>query len=86
MLVIWFVLATGNRWADVPGEIGCSGRRAHRRLRAWEEAGVWDRLHADLLRLLRQADKVDLDVVIVDGVAARYTNGLSVSCSVRNFL
>ena len=49
--VIWFVLASGTRWEDVPPELGCSGRTAHRRLRAWEEAGIWDRLHADLLRL-----------------------------------
>ena len=47
--VIWFVLTTGARWEDVPPELGCSGRTAHRRLRAWEEAGIWDRLHADLL-------------------------------------
>ena len=47
--VIWFVLTTGARWEDVPAELGCSGRTAHRRLRAWEEAGIWDRLHADLL-------------------------------------
>ncbi len=47
--VIWFVLTTGARWEDVPAELGCSGRTAHRRLRAWEEAGIWDRLQADLL-------------------------------------
>lgn len=52
--VIWFVLTTGARWEDVPPELGCSGRTAHRRLRDWEEAGIWDRLHADLLRLLRR--------------------------------
>jgi transposase len=75
MRVIWFVLATGNRWADVPLELGCSGRTAHRRLRAWEEAGVWDRLHADLLRLLRQADKLDPSLVVVDGVMVRAFGG-----------
>ena len=73
--VIWYVLATGCRWEDVPPETGCSGRTAHRRLRAWEEVGVWDRLHADLLRLLRQADKLDLDTVIVDGVIVRAFGG-----------
>ena len=73
--VIWFVLATGNRWEDVPQELGCSGRTAHRRLRAWEECGIWDRLHADLLRLLRRADKMDTDVVIVDGVYVRAFGG-----------
>ncbi len=73
--VVWFVLATGSRWEDVPPELGCSGRTAHRRLRAWEEAGAWDRLHADLLRLLRQAGKLDADVVIVDGVIVRAFGG-----------
>src|SRR5688572_15088240 len=66
--VLWLVLATGCRWEDVPPELGCSGRTAHRRLRAWEELGVWDRLHADLLRLLRQQDKLDAATVIVDSV------------------
>src|SRR3954451_2314101 len=66
--VIWFVLVSGCRWEDVPQEMGCSGRTAHRRLRLWEELGVRDRLHADLLRLLRQDDQLDPDLVIVDGV------------------
>lgn len=73
--VIWFVLATGDRWEDVPPELGCSGRTAHRRLRAWEEAGIWDRLHADLLRLLRQAGKLDTDLAIIDSVYVRAFGG-----------
>ncbi len=66
--MIGFVLTTGCRWEDVPPELGCSGRTAHRRFRAWEEAGIWDRLHADLLRLLRKADKLDPNTAIIDGV------------------
>jgi transposase len=73
--VIWFVLASGSRWEDVPAEMGCSGRTAHRRLRRWEELGIWDRLHADLLRLLRRADKLDPDLVVVDGVIVRAFGG-----------
>jgi len=73
--VIWFVLTTGCRWADVPPEMGCSGRTAARRLRHWEELGIWDRLHADLLRLLRQADKLDADVAIIDSVFVRAFGG-----------
>jgi transposase len=73
--VLWFILATGNRWEDVPAELGCSGRTAHRRLRDWEELGLWDRLHADLLRLLRQADKLAPDLVIVDSVLIRAFGG-----------
>src|ERR1700730_17098687 len=73
--VIWFVLATGCRWEDVPPEMGCSGRTAHRFLQRWEELGCWDRLHADLLRLLRQAGKLDPDLVIVDAVIVRAFGG-----------
>jgi transposase len=73
--VLWFVLATGCRWEDVPPELGCSGRSAHRFLRRWEEMGCWDRLHADLLRLLRQAGKLDPDLVIVDAVLVRAFGG-----------
>ncbi len=73
--VVWFVLATGDRWEDVPHELGCSGRTAHRRLRAREEAGIWGRLHADLLRLLRPAGKLDTDLVAIDGVYVRAFGG-----------
>jgi transposase len=36
---------------------------------------VWDRLHADLLRLLRQEDKLDPEVAIVDSVIVRAFGG-----------
>lgn len=75
MKVIWFVLVTGVRWADVPWQLGCSGRTAHRRLREWEEKGIWDRLHAQLLRLLNQENKLDPDTVIVDSVIVRAFGG-----------
>jgi hypothetical protein len=73
--VIWFVLTAGTRWEDVPEELGCSGRTAHRRLRAWEGAGIWDRLKADLLRILKKAGKLDLDTVIIEGVTVRAFGG-----------
>jgi transposase len=73
--VIRFVLATGARREDVPAELGCSGRTAHRRLRAWEEAGIWDRLHADLLAAPKRAGKLGADTVIVDGVTVRAFGG-----------
>jgi transposase len=73
--VIWYVLASGVRWEDVPKELGCSGRTAHRRLQAWEEAGYWDHLHADLLRMLREAGKLDADLVAIDSVIVRAFGG-----------
>ena len=73
--VLWFVLTTGCRWEDVPPESGCSGRTAHRRLRAWQEAGIWDRLKTDLLGQLKRAGKLDLDTVVIDGVTLRAFGG-----------
>jgi len=75
MKVIWFVLATGCRYEDVPKEMGRSGRTAQRRLRLWQEMGVWDRLHADLLALLKRQGKLDEDVVVVDSVIVRAFGG-----------
>jgi transposase len=37
--------------------------------------GIWDRLHADLLRLLRRAGKLDPDVAVVDSVFVRAIGG-----------
>jgi transposase len=55
--------------------MGCSERTAHRFLQRWEELGCWDRLHVDLLRLLRQAGKLDPDLVIIDSVLIRAFGG-----------
>jgi transposase len=72
---IWFVLVTGCRWQDVPLELGCSGRTAHRRLRAWEALGIWNRLHLHLLTLLRAAGKLDPHTAVVDSVQVRAFGG-----------
>lgn len=64
--VIWYVLATGVRWQDVLSSMGCSGRTAHRRLQEWEEAGVWEALHATLLDLLNRDGGLDLNLAVVD--------------------
>ncbi|MFM0287969.1 IS5 family transposase [Paraburkholderia megapolitana] len=64
---ILFVLKTGLRWRDLPAEMGCgSGVSCWRRLRDWQQAGVWDRLHQVLLARLRAADQIDLSRVVVD--------------------
>src|SRR5262245_7817441 len=73
--VLWFGRTTGARREDVPAEPGRSGRTAHRRPRAREEAGIWDRLHADLRGLLERASKLDYDTLIVDGVSVTAFGG-----------
>lgn len=75
MNVLWFVLVTGCRWQDVPREMGCSGRTAHRRLQHWETLSIWDRLHVQLLELLRKAGDLHPEVVIVDSVIVRAFGG-----------
>lgn len=73
--MIWFVLVTGCRWQDVPLELGCSGRTAHRRLQAWQSMGVWEQLHRHLLKLLHRVGKFDPHVAIIDGVTVRAFGG-----------
>jgi transposase len=65
---ILFVLRTGIPWQMLPLELGCgSGVTCWRRLRDWQACGVWDRLHRELLRRLRDADRIDWSRACVDG-------------------
>jgi transposase len=69
---IVFVLRTGLRWRDLPAEMGCgSGVTCWRRLRDWQEAGVWEQLHDILLSKLRAADQIDFSRVVVDSSSIR---------------
>jgi transposase len=64
---ILFVLYTGIRWEFLPQELGFgSGMTCWRRLRDWNEAGVWQRLHELLLSELRAADMLDFSSAAVD--------------------
>jgi transposase len=57
---ILFVLKTGIPWEYLPREMGCgSGMTCWRRLRDWQAAGVWERLHRALLAVLGEADVID---------------------------
>ena len=69
---ILFVLKTGIGWQDLPAEMGCgSGMTCWRRLREWQEAGVWDKLHAVLLAELNAADKIDWERAAIDSSSIR---------------
>ncbi|AUT65077.1 IS5 family transposase [Paraburkholderia terrae] len=69
---ILFILQTGLRWDLLPREMGCgSGMSCWRRLRDWQAAGVWDRLHELLLAKLREADRIDWSRVVVDSSSIR---------------
>ena len=64
---ILFVLLSGIAWEMLPQEMGCgSGMTCWRRLRDWQEDGVWDRLHQVLLDQLGQADRIDWSRASID--------------------
>src|SRR5438270_13279960 len=56
---IRFVLKTGINWEDLPQEMGGGGMTCWRRLRDWNRAGVWTKLHELLLAELEGAGKID---------------------------
>jgi transposase len=69
---ILFVLKTGIPWAALPQEMGCgSGMTCWRRLREWQKAGVWQKLHEALLAALREADGLDWSRAVVDSGSVR---------------
>jgi transposase len=74
---ILFVLKTGIPWEDLPVEMGCGcGMTCWRRLHAWQEAGVWFKLHQVLLGHLDDAGKIDWSRAAVDSTFARALGGV----------
>jgi transposase len=72
---ILFVLKTGIPWEDLPQEIGCCGMTCWRRLRDWQQAGVWDRLHELLLSELDRSDRLDWSRAAIDSSSVRAVGG-----------
>ena len=73
---ILFVLKSGIPWEMLPKEMGCgSGMSCWRRLRDWQEAGVWQKLHELLLAKLRQRDRIDWSRAVVDSASIRAGGG-----------
>src|SRR5450755_4071774 len=73
---ILFVLYTGIRWEFLPQELGFgSGMTCWRRLRDWNEAGVWQRLHESLLAELNAAGALDWSKAVIDGSHVRALKG-----------
>ena len=73
---IVFVLKTGIPWEYLPQEMNCGcGMTCWRRLRDWNAAGVWQRLHRVLLDRLNAADKIDWSRAVVDSASVRAMHG-----------
>jgi len=81
---IIFVLKTGIPWELLPPEMGCgSGVTCWRRLRDWQEAGVWDRLHQTLLDRLGEAERIDWSRASLDSASIPAKRGATPSGRTR---
>jgi transposase len=81
---IVFVLKTGIPWEMLPKEMGCgSGSTCWRRLRDWQEAGVWERLHRALLDRLGRADEIDWSRASLDSASVPAKRGAGRSARTR---
>jgi transposase len=73
---ILFVLKSGIPWELLPQEMGCGcGMTCWRRLRDWQRAGVWHKIHHLLLNRLRQAKRIDFSRFLVDAIHVRAVGG-----------
>jgi transposase len=82
---ILFVLHTGIGWEHLPQELGFGcGMTAWRRLRAWQLAGVWERLHALLLAELHAADRLEWERAIADSSHLQAKKGAPKQVPVRS--
>lgn len=74
---ILFVLKSGIPWEMLPREMGCgSGMTCWRRLRDWQRAGVWARLHRVLLDRLGRANAIDWSRGALDSAAVAAKRGV----------
>ncbi len=81
---IIFVLKSGIPWELLPQELGCgSGMTCWRRLRDWQQAGVWNRLHRMLLDELGQADQIDWKRACLDSASIPAKKGATRSDRIR---
>src|ERR1700720_1845686 len=73
---ILFVLRSGIPGEMLPQELGCgSGMTCWRRLRDWQQAGVWQLIHFVLLDWLACYRQIDWSRAVVDGSSVRAVFG-----------
>lgn len=73
---ILFVLRSGIPWRMLPKELGCgSGMTCWRRLRDWQQVGIWDLIHFALLDWLSRDGQIDWSRAVVDSCSVRAVFG-----------
>jgi transposase len=73
---ILYVLRHGLRWRDLPQELGYgSGSTCWRRLRQWQELGIWRQVHQVILNWLGDLDVIDWSRASLDSISVRAKRG-----------
>ncbi len=81
---IIFVLKSGIPWEMLPQEMGCgSGMTCWRRLRDWQQAGIWERLHHTLLDRLGEGGHIDWSRASLDSASIPAKRGAIASARIR---
>jgi transposase len=66
-------------WEMLPKELGCgSGMTCWRRVRDWQEAGIWDLIHFALLDWLSRDSRIDWSKAMLDSCSVRAVFGGSI--------
>jgi transposase len=73
--ILW-ILKTGARWRDLPKEYP-SASTCWRRLKQWDEEGIWLNIWRAFLKELDQQRKLDWSEVFIDGSFAPAKKGAS---------
>ena len=82
-----YVLHTGIAWEDLPQELGFgSGMTCWRRLRDWQAAGVWEKLHLAILIKLREHDQIDWNRASIDGASVASPQGARKQAQTRQIV
>ena len=74
---IVYVLVSGCAWRLLPPCFGVSKSIAHRWFMLWTRAGVWDRLHLEVLDALIERHLLDISRVVLDSAHVRVKRGRS---------
>jgi len=76
--ILW-ILKTGARWRDLPREFGVSPSVCWKRLRLWEEQGVWERMWRAFRAELDQRGQLNWQESFMDGSFAAAKKGATPS-------
>lgn len=76
LAAVVYLVQAGCSWWKLPAPMfGVSRATAHRRFTRWTEAGLWPRLHQEVLHRLGEAGKVAWARGVVDSIAVRAEKG-----------